>query len=350
MSDYHHMRLILPILLSCLIHGVPAEPPPAPKGFKWEVNPDYSDEFEGTELDLQKWHDHHPRWRGRPPARFMKENVSVKEGHLRLTNRMLDQPHGPFNIGGAAVVSRKTDAHYGYYECRLKASGISMSSTFWMSNPGHHYPGIGRISQELDILETVGGAKRNPSYAHYMNSNTHVWHNGSSRKAGNKARLPGRADEDFNVYGAWWVDANRVRFYLNDEFVGEVEFDTSLIPHPFEHPMHINMVTETYDWETPPTPEEVNDTDRNTTRIDWVRAYTLEPDDGSLSDRKLEKVYNEYREWNAANGQSSTTAKLVRAGFNHVILEKEDGQTVRVPTKQLCATDRDLVRQVLKSR
>ena len=61
--------------------------------------------------------------------------------------------------------------------------------------------------------------------------------------------------------------------------VGSVRFDTALIPHPFEHPMHINMVTETYNWETPPTPEEVNDPSRNTTLIDWVRAYTLKPAD-----------------------------------------------------------------------
>lgn len=281
---------MLCLLITCLALPVQAGPPPAPEGFEWVANPDYTDEFDGRSLDTDKWHDHHPRWRGRPPAKFMPGNVSVRGGHLRLTNGMLDQPDGEFTIGGAAVVSKKTEARFGYYECRLKASSISMSSTFWMSNGGHHYPGIGRISQELDILETVGGPKRNPSFAAHMNSNTHVWHNGESRSAGSKARLPTRSNEDFHTYGAWWVDANTVHFYLNNTHVGTVEVDTSLIPRPFEHPMHINMVTETYNWETPPAPDEVNDPARNTTLIDWVRAYTLEPSGGAPPERRQENA------------------------------------------------------------
>ncbi len=39
--------------------------------------------------------------------------------------------------------------------------------------------------------------------------------------------------------------------------------------------MHLNLVTETYDWETPPTPEELGDDSINTTHYDWVRAYVL---------------------------------------------------------------------------
>lgn len=328
-----------------------AVPPKAPKGYQWVANPDYTDEFNGNQLDGNKWYDHHPRWRGRPPAKFMRENVSVGGGHLRLTNGMLDEPQGPFTIGGAAVVSRKVGALYGYYECRLKASDISMSSTFWMSNSGHHYPGIGRVSQELDILETVGGAKNNPDYARRMNSNTHVWHNGSSngRSAGNKAELPGEAHEDFNVYGCWWENANTVHFYLNDRLVGTVQINTSLIPHPFEHPMHINMVTETYDWETPPTPDEVNDKSRNTTLIDWVRAYTLEPTNGTLAEWKLDKVRNDYRQWTSADGKSTTEALLIKARFNYVELEKKNGKTIKVPLRLLCKEDQELIRQLLKS-
>lgn len=342
---------------NCLLLLLPlaifADPPPPPEGFKWEVDPRFTDEFEGNKLDGEKWHDHHPRWKGRPPAKFIPENVFVQDGMLHLKNGMLDEPvadrNDTFTIGGAAVVSKKIEAHYGYYECRLKASGISMSSTFWMSNGGHEYKGIGNVSQELDILETVGGAKKNPAYANYMNSNTHVWHNRSSLKAGNKAKLPGKADEDFNIYGCWWENANTCHFYLNNQHVGTVNFDTSLIPHPFEHPMHINMVTETYDWEIPPTPEEVNNPEINTTRIDWVRVYTLEPADGTFSEWKLKKIFNEFREWNAANGKSSTKAKLVHSKHGYVTLEKEDGNTVKIPVKLLCEEDQKLLEVVEKS-
>ena len=345
------MRTITFTLLSCLAAAVYADPPPAPNWFHWVANPDYTDEFNGNQLDSNKWHYHHPRWRGRPPAKFMPENVSVGGGLLHLTNGMLPEPQGNFTMGGAAVVSKKTTAFYGYYECRLKASNISMSSTFWMSNPGHDYPGIGRVSQELDILETVGGSKRDERFARYMNSNTHVWHNGTSkgRTAGNKVPLPTKSDEDFYIYGCWWENASRCHFYLNGKHVGTVDFDTSLVEEPFRHPMHINMVTETYDWETPPTPEEVNDPTRNTTLIDWVRAYTLEPSDGSLPEWKLKSVYNDYRKWTSANGKSTTRAKLIKARFNYVELEKKDGKTVKVPLKKLCKEDQELVAAVLKS-
>ena len=57
--------------------------------------------------------------------------------------------------------------------------------------------------------------------------------------------------------------ANTVHFYLNDALVSTVKVDTTLLPRPFAFPMHINMVTETYNWEQPPTAEELNDKDRN---------------------------------------------------------------------------------------
>lgn len=264
------------LLVAMNAFTAPPEPPP---GFKWEVNSDYSDEFNGYKLDHKKWYNYHPRWEGRAPARFMPHNVSVRNGYLRLNNNILKTPihsrRSTFTIGGAAVVSKKTSAHFGYYECRLKASSTSMSSTFWFSGPARYFPGIGKVSQELDVLETIGKPKNNPSFATHMNSNTHVWHSGKSRSAGNKAPLPTSSDQAFYTYGAWWVDANTVHFYLNDKPVGTVQFDTSLLEAPFQYPMHLNMVTETYDWEKPPTAEELEG-ENTVTLIDWVRAYTLE--------------------------------------------------------------------------
>ncbi|MDF7807180.1 family 16 glycosylhydrolase [Pontiellaceae bacterium B12219] len=243
-------------------------------------NSAYTDEFNGNELDSEKWYDHHPRWKGRPPAKFMPENVSMKDGFLRLTNGMLPETQGDFTMGGAAVVSKTAEAFYGYYECRMKASSISMSSTFWMSNRGKEIPGIGRISQELDIQETIGGAKKNKRFRTRMNSNTHVWHNQESISEGNHAELSPATDEAFHVYGCWWENATTVHFYCNGKYVGTVHPSTRYSATPFDSPMHINMVTETYNWETPPTPEEINDPAINTTLIDWVRAYTLVPAEG----------------------------------------------------------------------
>ena len=114
-----------------------------------------------------------------------------------------------------------------------------------------------------------------------MKSKTHyrARHNGKTEKRSTpgEARITPAADEDFHVYGLWWVDANALRFYHNDQFKFTIRPDTSLDETPMNRPMHLNMVTETYDWETPPTDEELNNDSINTTYYDWVRAYRLVP-------------------------------------------------------------------------
>ncbi|MFZ5830379.1 MAG: glycoside hydrolase, partial [Planctomycetota bacterium] len=98
--------------LTALLLASPAlaAPPPAPAGYKWAVNQAFTDEFNGEKLDTTKWHDHHPRWKGRPPAKFVPQNVVVNSGSLELRNSVLEKPDGPFTISGAAVVSKSSDA------------------------------------------------------------------------------------------------------------------------------------------------------------------------------------------------------------------------------------------------
>jgi beta-porphyranase len=272
-------RLLITLALAASVtSNVDAAPPAPPEGYKWVINEDFTDEFTGTGLDSSKWYDHHPRWKGRPPAKFMRENVSVKDGTLQLKNGMLDQPQGRFTIGGAAVVSKSTEAFYGYYEVSMKASKISMSSTFWFSNQSDKSDPLSS-SLELDVQEAIGAGKRQPDRKHYMKSNTHYW----GRKNGKRfdeavsgdAQISPPAGEAFHVYGVWWVDANTIKFYHNDEYKFTIHPSTKYNDTPFDRPMHMNLVTETYDWETPPTPEELADDSINTTYYDWSRAYVL---------------------------------------------------------------------------
>lgn len=264
-------------VLVTILAGLPAiaSPPEPPEGYKWVVNEDFTDEFNGTRLDLSKWHDHHPRWKGRPPAKFMPECVSVKDGTLQIKNGMLDQPQGPYTIAGGAVVSKSMEAFYGYYEVSMKASNVSMSSTFWFSNR----PDAQGVSLELDVQEAVGAGKRQPDRKHFMKSNTHYWVREDGKRVSKavrgEARIEPPAGEAFHTYGVWWVDANTIKFYHNDEHKFTIHPSTEFDDTPFDRPMHMNLVTETYDWETPPTPEELADDSINTTYYDWVRAYVL---------------------------------------------------------------------------
>ena len=87
----------------------------------------------------------------------------MTNGCLRIRADLLPEPDGPFTLAGGAVISRSEEAFYGYYEARMKASKISMSSTFWMSNRSQR-EGDASISQEIDINETVGAPRPEPAY------------------------------------------------------------------------------------------------------------------------------------------------------------------------------------------
>jgi hypothetical protein len=67
---------------------------PKPAGKVWLPVENMSDEFDGTELDLEKWQKEPIAngwgWNGLPPALFRAENVTVKNGRMRVTVGKLD--------------------------------------------------------------------------------------------------------------------------------------------------------------------------------------------------------------------------------------------------------------------
>lgn len=252
---------------------------PDTEGKQWVKNKDYSDEFNGKKLDKKKWHDHHPYWKGRPPAKFMPNGLSFGEGKLMMKNKTLKKPDGEYTIGGAAIVSKGKAAHYGYYECRMKASRIAMSSTFWMKNLSNR-KAFPSSRTELDIIECIGGATTHKKFATHMNSNTHYMYNDGEnptdwKSIGDNAPVGGNVADDYHVYGAWWKDANTILFYIDGVYQYTINPDTTYDPHPFSRPMYICMVTETYNWQPAPSTEDLADDSINTTYYDWVRAWTL---------------------------------------------------------------------------
>jgi len=288
-------------------------PPSPPEGYKWILNEDFSDEFNGDKLDENKWYSKSPYWsNGRPPATFKAENVSVKDGCLRITNRFLKHKEGKdgnpgdiYYLSGGAVASKSDNALYGYYECRMKASKTTMSSTFWMKNApkkqilnieGKNIECI--VRQELDIQETVGDPKvlegENNSWVMMTNkrmgSNTHYdyyYEDPITGKQIKKQKNVGGSINDientsevFHTYGCWWKNATTLDFYLDGKYVFTIHPDTTLDKKPFSRSMYMHMVTETYDWEkVRPTVEDLQDEEKATTMYDWVRSYKLVPID-----------------------------------------------------------------------
>ncbi|MEM1110020.1 MAG: family 16 glycosylhydrolase [Planctomycetota bacterium] len=246
--------------------------PPAPEGYRWEKQEAFSDEFNGDELDNFKWRTYHPFWHtGRAPGRFTADTISVKDGKLQIKNRMLDTPRDGFTIACGSVTSISEDAHYGYYEVSMKASSVNLSSTFWFTNRPDH-----GVHHEIDVVEAVGGTPRFPDFRHRMKSNTHTFAKGRGQfSEGGNTKLKAPADEQFQRYGMWWKDANTIDMYYEGEYAFTIHPKTNLSDTPFDRPMFMCLVTETYDWQPPPTPEDLADDSRNTTYYDWVRAYRL---------------------------------------------------------------------------
>ena len=283
------MKKVVLLLLLCCSIGLQlmADPPIPPKGFRWVLNQEFSDEFNGSELDQKKWNNYFPGWEGRQPAMFNPEAVFVKNGNLEIKSGILKKAYKGYKYYGGAVTSKSKKAHFGYYECKAKASKIQMSTTFWMSNDKvafepTDYRGDS-YSQELDIQECVGGGTTDERFRMGMNSNTHfryVEKRGEREKfisKGLQTKVKSEVSEEYHIYGAWWKNANEVLFYADNEFSETVKVRTDVSEKPFDRPMQINMVTETYDWQPITNVNDLEDESINTARYDWIRSYKLVP-------------------------------------------------------------------------
>jgi beta-glucanase (GH16 family) len=249
--------------------GAADAPPPAPAGQGWQPIPELTDEFDGATLDEKKWMPKHAYWNGREPSRFDPANVSVKDGTLRLSSTTqvasldtIKNPEKDVWVQAACVSSNKALASYGYYAARMKASRLSMTSSFWFQ---------GKYS-EIDVVEQFGASIKNPKNATLMLMNTHYFGEGWKKDKATPKHQPmssGAADA-FHIYGVWWKDATTVWFYLDGEKVAELKPGGS-----FEEPQYLFFDTEVFTWEGLPTIESLKDPACNTMMVDWVRAWKL---------------------------------------------------------------------------
>jgi beta-glucanase (GH16 family) len=243
--------------------------PPPPAGYEWQLNSGLSDEFNGTGLDTNKWIPNHVGWKGREPSHFSADNVSLADGTLRLrsvptvTNlEKVADPKKDVWIASSCVSSRHAEASYGYYEARVKASLLSMTSAFWLQGD----------YSEIDVVEELGAPIKKPELASMMLMNTHFFKDGWSKDkaVGSSWHMPKSASADYHVYGVWWKDENTAWFYHDGENVAAVQF-----AERFAEPMRIFLDTEAFAWEGLPTMESLKDPKKNTMSVDWVRSWRL---------------------------------------------------------------------------
>lgn len=258
-----------------------------PAGVFWEVVEVLSDEFNGTSLDLEQWNDLHPRWSGRAPSQFKRENTTVGDGYLRLksTSRVDDlsqvsDPETDIWVDAASITSKGKTARPGYYyETSMKASDLSMTSSYWFR--------MGEYS-EIDVVEQLGHPSRpeSSSKEFKMLMNTHVYGSKSGASTPRQWQMPTRSREEFHVYGLWWKSPDELLFYHNGTHVETIVPSVS-----FEEDLFMIFDTEVFVWDGLPTIAFLKDDSKNTMLVDFVRTYKVasdHPESGLLKNGSFE--------------------------------------------------------------
>lgn len=242
----------------------------------WVLNTDLSDDFNGKEIDTDKWfveglNGDYYIWKGRAPSQFVPHNVIVEDGNLKLrtdwepdykfyaesysdgnmgTSKYGEHEGKPMPVTTAGVLTNKRFL-YGYMEVRSKVGNAAITGAFWAI--GHE--------QELDVYELMGNPKnkkgniREDSYL----ATAHDWSPPAQRptKIFNHVEdLDFRTADDFHVYGAEWgvdylklfIDGKMIRHFTQDEL------GTAWV---LNNPMEIWLDSEIFFWLGMPHAEEL---------------------------------------------------------------------------------------------
>ena len=217
-----HARHILSLFYVLIFSGLHLfSQPPAPAGYSWQAVAELSDEFNDPVLDSGKWIDYHPYWKGREPSQFSPDNIFFRDGSLCLQSTVVNEEMEGNWIASACVSSKTKAMQPGYYsEARIKCPEMSMTGAYWFQGD----------YSEIDVIENFG-----------------------------------------DPTGAGFEDHETVIFYLDGK-----EIHTSKTGGPFDEPMYMFFDMEAFQWGIGmPTMESLQDNNKNTQYIDFVRTFKL---------------------------------------------------------------------------
>lgn len=180
----------------------------------WTLLPEASDEFNGNELDTEKWNN--GIWYDvSTDLAFKKDNVSIRDGKLILTAKK-ESYNGKSYTAGAVESKFEVPGTDSYVEVRAKALNKSANvlSAIWMqSSP---LTKALNPNPEIDIMETFDYSK--------MTSTIHTWRQNPSihLQLGTNAWKTGLDDisADYHTYGLERRNG-KLRFYFDGKLAWE---------------------------------------------------------------------------------------------------------------------------------
>lgn len=201
-----------------------------PSSGNWELI--FSDEFEGTEIDLSKWRNVYidKGWSDGIHTFFNPDNMSVN-GTSLVNKYTRDAP----NTYSAGRVDTKGlfEVAYGYIECRMHVVYPNGYQTaFWMMPPNGTKPdgvmdGTANDGAEIDIVEA---RKQSESYATNLHWDGYASGHPSSHL---DVSATGIHSNWMNVYGLEWTPTY-MKFYYNGTVKRTITNPTQ-IPHVKEY-------------------------------------------------------------------------------------------------------------------
>lgn len=255
--------------------GVNPASDPENKG-DWVLNEEISDEFDGTELDTNKWfiegqNGDYYIWKGRAPSQFVPHNVRVEDGKLKLrtawepdypfyeesysdgnmgTSKYGEYKGEPMPVTTAGVISKKRFLN-GYMEVKSKVGDAAITGAFWA---------IG-YEQELDVYELMGNPKnkkgniREDSYL----ATGHDWSPPAERPTAvfnHVEDLSYRTADEFHIYGAeWGIDF--LKLFIDGKMVHHFTQDDVGLDWVLNNPMEVWLDSEIFFWLGLPHAEEL---------------------------------------------------------------------------------------------
>jgi len=233
----------------------------------------WSDEFEGTEIDLNKWeHEVNASGGGNNELQYYTarpENSYVQDGMLHIVAQQEEYTSEGitrYYTSARMRTSKKGDWTYCRVDVRAKIPfGQGMWPAIWMLPTDWEYGGWPN-SGEIDIMEHI-----NLQTAIHGTVHTEAYNHKRGTQRGGQIEVPD-ADENFHVYSIVWTE-DKIDFLVDDQqyysFLNDKKGDSAT--WPFDKRFHIILnVAVGGDWPGNPTtdtkfPKEMI--------IDFVRVY-----------------------------------------------------------------------------
>jgi beta-glucanase (GH16 family) len=167
---------------------------------------DFSDEFNGSEVNVNKWNiDDSPKSRTPRPKIgigswfWRPQNVEVKNGNLvlKVTKESASKMHcGSVNSNGKYLTT------YGYFEVRIKIADVTKGThtAFWLQGPGmSNVDGTANDGAEIDVFESAWTGE-------FTKSVVHIDGYGENHQANTKQYSTPGIHSGYHVWGFYWTE------------------------------------------------------------------------------------------------------------------------------------------------